>query len=321
MKKGAKLWLVVAVLLIVFGAATVACAAYAQGWDFTKFSTVNYQTNTYEGLADFDDISIETDTADIFILPSEDETCKVVCFEQEKVTHTVAVENGVLSIEVIDEREWYDYIGISLRRTKIDVYLPKVEYGALFIEESTGDIEIPDNFTFKSIDISVSTGDVKNRASTSGDVNIKTSTGDIYVEDIKSNALNLSASTGKVTALKVICDDMTVGVSTGESYLSDVLCESLVSTGSTGDIVLKNVIATESFSIERSTGDVEFESCDAGEITVTTSTGDVKGTLLSEKKFITDSNTGSVEVPKDGEGGKCEITTSTGDIKITIKNK
>lgn len=83
-------------------------------------------------------------------------------------------------------------------------------------------------------------------------------------------------------------------------------------------MTLKNVIAAETFSIERSTGKVRFDGCDAAEILVKTGTGDVKGTLLSEKIFIARSNTGRVDVPQTVTGGRCEIITSTGDIEIHI---
>ena len=82
---------------------------------------------------------------------------------------------------------------------------------------------------------------------------------------------------------------------------------------------MKNVIATERFSIERDTGDVILEGCDAAEIFIETDTGDVRGTLLSEKVFITETDTGRVSVPSSITGGRCEITTDTGNIKINIQ--
>lgn len=86
----------------------------------------------------------------------------------------------------------------------------------------------------------------------------------------------------------------------------------------TGDLSLKNVIATDTFTIERSTGDVVFNGSDATVIFVKTDTGDVSGNILTEKVFITQTDTGSVEVPKTASGGRCEIITDTGDIKINI---
>lgn len=112
---------------------------------------------------------------------------------------------------------------------------------------------------------------------------------------------------------------VTVGVSTGKAYLTDIACKNVISSGSTGDIFLDNVIAAKKFYIERSTGDVRFENSDATEIFVETGTGYVTGTLLTDKVFIIQTDTGSVDVPKTITGGRCEITTDTGDIKITIK--
>ena len=92
----------------------------------------------------------------------------------------------------------------------------------------------------------------------------------------------------------------------------------MLSSGNTGDIVLDNVITEEKLSLERSTGDVRFESCDAAEIFVKTDTGDVTGTLLTDKVFLAQSNTGELAVPNSVVGGRCEISTNTGDIKIDI---
>ena len=82
---------------------------------------------------------------------------------------------------------------------------------------------------------------------------------------------------------------------------------------------MKNVIASEKFSIQRDTGDVSFESCDAGEIFVKTDTGKISGTLRSEKDFSScRSDTGSVRVPATVSGGKCELISDTGNIRIEV---
>ncbi len=62
------------------------------------------------------------------------------------------------------------------------------------------------------------------------------------------------------TASGVTCrDDITVGVLTGKAYLTDISCKSVISSGTTGSISLSNIIATNRFSVERSTEDVEFK--------------------------------------------------------------
>lgn len=319
MRTRTKVWLIIAASLVLIGCILFAGVMSKLKWDFTKLSTVKYEMNAYEISEAFDDISINTDTADITFMLSNDEICRVECHAEESEKHLVTVKDHTLVIEATPRDNWYDYIGISLGESRITVYLPKTEYASLSINESTGDIEIPKDFIFNGVDIALSTGNVYFCASASETIKIKTSTGNICVEDISAGALDLSVTTGKVTVSDVSCDgDVTVGVSTGKTYLTDARCKSVISSGNTGYISLDHVIATEKFSIERSTGDVKFDGCDAAEIYVKTDTGDVTGSLLTEKVFITRTDTGNVDVPKTVSGGKCEITTDTGDINISI---
>lgn len=314
-----KFWLVTAIALVVIGIIVFAVIMSGYNWDFSELSTVEYEKNTFEIDEEFDSISINTDTSDIIFVISDD-VCKVECYEQKKVKHSAKVIEGRLNIDVTDNREWYEYIGINFGSPKITVYLPHNEYISLVIKESTGKIEIPKDCKFEEVDISLSTGDVNFLASAKDLVKIKTSTGNIYAENISAGALELSASTGKITVLNATCEgDIKINVSTGKISLSDAVCKSLISNGSTGDILLKNVIANEEFSIKRSTGNVRFDGSDAAEICVVTDTGDVTGALLTDKVFITKTDTGSIDVPKTVSGGKCEIITDTGDIRINIK--
>ena len=223
MRKSTKVWLITATALVFGGGIIFAGVMSTLGWDFAKLSTVRYETNTYEIGETFSNISLTSDNADIIFALSDDGKCRVECYDEENAKHSAGVENDTLTVKVNSQKLWYDYIGLSLNSPRITVYLPKTEYNALFISESTG------------------------------------------------------------------------------------------------DITLSNVIAKEKISVERSTGDVKFNGCDATEIYVRTNTGDVTGSLLSNKTFIADTNLGDVDVPKNGNGGKCEIITDVGDIRITVE--
>lgn len=301
MRTRTKVWFIIAISLVLIGCIVFGGVMAMLEWDFTKLSTVKYETNNYEITENFNNISIITETSDVVFVPSENQKASVVCHEQKNMKHSVIVQNGKIVIEVVDTRKWYEYIGINFSTPKITVYIPQGEYGKLSIKSSTGDVKIPKEFKFENIDISESTGNVTNYASASENIIIKTSTGNIRVENVSCEG------------------DVKIDVSTGKSNLTNIECKNIVSSGNTGAISLKNVIATEKFSIERSTGDVRFEGSDATEISVKTDTGDVTGTLLSEKVFITETSTGRINVPKTTSGGKCEITTATGDINISTK--
>ena len=320
MRTRTKVWFIIATSFVLIGCIVFGGVMTMLKWDFTKLSTGKYETSNYEIAEIFNKISIVTDTADILLVPSENQKTSVVCHELKNARHSVTVQNGKLVIEIVDARKWYEYIAINFGTPKITVYIPQGEYGALFVKSSTGNVEIPKEFKFENIDISESTGNVTNYASASENIIIKTSTGNIRVENLSANTLDLSASTGEVTVSNVTCEgDVKINVSTGKTNLTNIECKNIVSSGNTGAISLRNVIAAEKFSIERSTGDVKFDGCDAAEIFVETDTGDVRGSLLSDKIFVVQTDTGSVDVPKTISGGKCEITTDTGDINISIK--
>lgn len=320
MKKATKAWLMAAAFLVFIGCILFAAVMSTLQWDFTKLSTVKYETNIHEIAEPFSSVAMTTDTADIIFALSDNGTCSVECYEEENAKHSVAVENGALVIKPCVQKSWYDYIGFHFGSPSVTVYLPETAYASLLINENIGNIEMPKAFTFNDVDISLRTGDVNFYASVTETLKIKTSTGNIYAENISAGALDLSVTTGKATVSNVRCaGDVTIGVSTGKACLTDISCKNVLSSGSTGDIFLDHVIAAEKFSIERSTGKVKFIGSDAAEILVKTNTGDVTGSLLTGKVFIAQTNTGRVDVPKAVDGGRCEITTGTGNITITIQ--
>ena len=300
MKRSTKIWLIIAAALTAVGLIIFGGTMTMLDWDFSKLSTVKYETNEHTVNGEYKNISIITGTADIVFLPSEDSGTKVICEEQKNARHSVSVDaSGALAVEINDTRKWYERIGISFTSPKITVYLPAGEYGALSMRSITGDANIPSDFSFESIAISAGTGDISCFASASGEMSIKTTTGDIRIENANATALSLSVSTGDVK-------------------LTGISCNKLSASASTGDITLSSVIASEKLTLKTSTGSVRFNASDASAISVNTGTGDVTGTLLSEKNFIVNTSTGDVDVPENTEGGRCEITTGTGDIKIRI---
>jgi len=279
-----------------------------------------YETNRYDVNEDYKNISIAANAADIVLAPSESEDTYVICQEPKNTLCNVSITDGTLSVWLADTRNWYERIANIFRTPQITVYLPQGEYSSLSVKGSTGDVEIPNDFRFESMDISESTGNVRVCASVSETAKIKATTGNIHIEGISAGVLDLSVSTGRITVSDITCKGtIKANVTTGETGLTNITCKSLISSGSTGDITLHNVIAEEKFSINRSTGDITFIGSDAGEIFAQTDTGDVTGSLLSEKIFLTETDTGDIDVPKTVTGGRCEITTDTGDIELDIK--
>jgi len=319
MSRKTKIWLIVAASLIGLGCVIFGGAMTVLNWDFAKLGTVQYETNTHSLEEAIIDVKIVTKTADVIIRPSGDEEISVVCFEQTRAKHAVSIKDGVLEIRLVDERKWYDYIGINFKSPRITVSIPRGQYGKISLRTDTGKVVIPAEFGFEEMEITVSTGDVNCEASVSGAMKIKSTTGSIHLQELSADTLALSASTGKITAQKVNCAGAaSLKISTGDINLLELRCQSLTASGDTGDILLKDVTVEEAMSVETDTGKVKFDRCDAGEMQIKTDTGSVTGSLLTPKIFFAETDTGRVDVPKTTTGGKCEITTDTGNIHITI---
>lgn len=317
MNKSIKTWLIIASVLIGFGLIIFAGVMFAYDWDFSKLRTVTYETNIYRVSGDFDSISIDADTAEITFAPTDEKSCRIVCYEMAKVKHSATVQNGLLTINTVNTGKWYDQIGIFWGSPKMTVYLPNDKYTDVFIETDTGDVLIPKDFSFGTLKIEGDTADVDCLASVSEEVQIETDTGDIKIDGITANRAKLSTDTGNITLLSAaVKNNLEIQTDTGKMNIADVHCRDLQATSNTGNIRLKKVVALGRFSIETDTGDVYFNSSDAQEIFIQTNTGDVKGSLLTDKVFITETDTGRVDVPKTTTGGKCEISTDTGDIII-----
>ena len=320
MKRATIGWLITAVLLVIVGSVLFSAAMWKACWNFAELGTQRYETNKYEITEDFRNIALNVETSDVVFSLSRDGTCRVECLEWEKQKHAVSVQNGTLVVSVTDTRAWYDYIGIHFGAPKLTIYLPHTEYASLQVHGITGALEVPNGFSFEDASVTLTTGSVQYFASASGTVRIKTTTGAVYLQNVSAGALDLSVTTGKMTVSDVICaGDLSVNVTTGKTELTNVSCKNFLSDGSTGKILLNRVIASGSLTVRRSTGDVLFDRCDAASLSVTTDTGDVTGTLLTEKTFITDTDTGKIDVPKNTSGGICEITTDTGDIRLKIQ--
>lgn len=300
MTKAMKIWIWIAAGLSLAGLIVGFAGLCMMSFDFSGAAIPKYEKKTYEVSEDFDKILIDTRDSDVVFALSGDGKCRVECDERARFGYSVGVLDGTLKVELVDGRKWYDYIQIFGGGAKMTVYLPKSQYDKAVIENTTGSASVPKDFSFKTGEVKLTTGDVKWQAAVSESLSANTSTGNITVSGVSPRALDLKASTG---AIKV----------------SDVNCATASLKATTGDVTLKGVVAAESLDVSVTTGDVSLDGCDGSNIFIKTTTGEVEGTLLSGKDFTATASTGKVRVPKDSAGGKCHIETGTGDIEISMR--
>ena len=319
MKKLTNLLILGSIFLIIIGMIIFVVTLSINKWDFTTLHPTTISTNTYEITDDFTNITIDESECDLDIVYITEGVSVVK--EVSNKLHIVKVKDDTLTIKEQDNRAWYEYL-FDFADTEMTLYLNKNTFGNLTINSSTGDIKISNKFTFKSVNIESSTSDIEFNSKVLEDIKIYLSTGDIEISDVTASNIDLRVSTGEVEIENLSCvNELKINVSTGKTTLDNVTCKDFYSTGSTGKIFLNNVIISNNMDIKRNTGDVKLDKCDALNIFIETSTGDVKGTLLSNKIFNVETDTGDKRVPESMTGGKCNITTNTGDIIIEVLNK
>ena len=267
----------------------------------------------------FNNIDIDLSITDVEFKVSEDSKTKVVFEQNQYYQHTTEVKDNKLLVRFNDTRKWYQKIfTFDFQSIKATFYLSNTTYGELKMENSTGNLIIPNNFTFDSVNLKASTGNVKFNAKVNNNLTLKLSTGNVTLDGTIANNITGEVSTGNYNLKNVtVAEKIYLKSSTGKINLTDVTAKDLELKASTGDMKLTNTIIANHIEIKTSTGDITFVDSDADTLNIETDTGDVKGTLLTSKIFSVKGE--HVSVPESTTGGLCKIKTDTGTVKITIK--
>ena len=321
MKTATRVALIVAVILIVAGAAFIG-GSLLTGNSFTDLfssSSERTETNTYQVTDSFTSVSVTDTVSDISFEPSKDGGCRVVCVESSKMKHIVAVENGVLTVREKDERKWMDHVGVLNQATTVTVYMPEGQYETLNVKTDTGDVTVPEDFSFRTLRIEGDTADVVSLAGVSETAEFITDTGDLRIDHALMGDITMKTDTGRITFDSVsLFGTLKISSHTGHVSLADLTCQSAEIETTTGKVTLTSCFVHGILDIETTTGDVRLEASDADELEIDTDTGDVTGTLLTEKIFFVTSHTGKIDVPRGMTGGACDIETDTGDVRISV---
>lgn len=271
-------------ILVLLGVALCVVSAARADFDWEKLSTVPLAAKTYGIDQQVTAIVVESEEGSVRLLPAGDGECRAVCTENENgsLRYDVSVSDGVLSVQARDQRRWYERIGIFIADVGVELYLPQGDYEGLTVRTSSGSVHVTEDFSFDQVQLESSSGSVNFSAGVEGALAVKTSSGRVS--------------------------------------LTNVTCASLNAQTSSGGIRLTDVIALDTLHAQSSSGSVRLTRCDGATLNIRTSSGSVSGTLLSDKVFLTDTSSGSINVPRTVTGGVCEVTTSSGSIKLAYEN-
>ncbi|MBQ4116391.1 MAG: DUF4097 family beta strand repeat protein [Clostridia bacterium] len=311
--------LTISVILIIVGIAIFLGALISADFDFGKIGTDKTVPINYETEGEYSDIEVKTIVSSVNLALSDGEKTRLEGNTNGNMTYTLTVENGKLTVTEKDTRKWYEHIGFFFGNSEITVYLPSSEFSSLTAKSDTGRISVPSDFTFEYAELRCDTGKIQINSSVTKKLSAVTDTGKIEVSDIRVGELHIETDTGKITVKDIESSGKITAIdNTGNIEFKNTKCVSLSAENDTGSISLTDFLAEKHIELETDTGNVILENADAETLEIDTDTGNVRGNLLTDKIFFTETDTGNVNVPRTTSGGICEISTDTGNINITI---
>ena len=304
MKRSTKIALIVAGVCLALGMVLCLFGLILVGFDVTGINNHELSHISHEVVEEFDSIRINDIECQVRLFESSNDKTWVECSDSDRIFTRVAVDNGTLSIERIDGRKWYDHIGIWWDHAPtLNVYLPESEYASLYILTVSGDIEIPSGFTFENVEIYSTSGDISSFCEARGDMTVQSTSGDVVIRGVRANTFKTKTTSGDID------------ISHGSAAELSVITTS-------GDIELSQITVDGEMSVSSTSGDIEIDDADAAELELSAVSGDIEAVLLSAKKFVTDTVSGSISVPaSDDDAGICSVSTTSGDVRIIIAKK
>ncbi len=259
------------------------------------------ESKTFEA-AEIDDISVDITSTDINITSTDEEEIRVHFYgevstnRKMELPSLVAYETGKeLRIEI--NKPQVILIGISIWRTKLDIYIPKELIGVLNINTVSSDTSISNLSVDKLI--------------------CRTISGDFKGETLFTNNLELNSTSGDID-LKDYTGNVNIGTTSG-------------------DVVLEGGNRNDEVGVVAISGDVNIEQKDSSNMNIKTVSGEVEINLSEDARFYLKINTVSgdiengfpIKITSSGRrelegivgGGEKEITISTtsGDVYIDYR--
>jgi len=308
MKKSVRIFLWMSLGMVFLGLVLVGIAFGTVGFragDLIKPLFSVAETRTYRPEGFFSAVEIKESSCDVSVLPSEDTQVSVVCDETATVTYSVTVTaGGVLKIESIDTRAWYEYLIPTFSKERhVTVYLPEDHICSLSVSTASGDVSVTGLSSLSGLRAQTSSGDVAVRQCTVlNGVEIHTASGDV---DVKASAVG----------------DLQTETTSGDGDFRDVTAARMNGSSTSGDLELTDLVCTGALELNTVSGDLELKNCDGASLSLKTASGDIEGTLRTGKTFQQKTVSGRIRVSSDSGSGICRIETVSGDATVRISGE
>ena len=321
MKKGTKISLIVAGILLVLG--LILCAIVIGTGDLENLKAddgMEMKSTTIQ--QEFRTIRVHTAEADIRLMRAEDGVCRVEYPVDKYSNYIISTENGVLMVQYETNRKWYDWIsfGLAFKKREVRVYLPSEQYDALLLTSASGDIAVDLGVEYVSAKVTSVSGDIAFHANVKADCDLQSTSGDVLLHNVRSTGnVEVQSTSGKCTATDITCQNFLAKSASGDLVLGSIMANEFVADTLSGEMTLAGCVG-QTLSMESTSGDIEFTRCEGEKINITTVSGDVEGSFKSGKTFECHTTSGDITTPPSvADAGKCTIKTTSGDVEIDIR--
>ncbi|MFA5014918.1 MAG: DUF4097 family beta strand repeat-containing protein [Actinomycetota bacterium] len=244
-------------------------------------------------------ISIDLTSTDINIISTKEEEIRVHFYGEVSTNRKAELPSLVayqsddeLRIEIISPKTIF--IGISIWKTKMDIYIPEDSMEVLQIKTTSSDMNVTDlvidEFAFNS------------------------TSGDFRGESLFANDIKLECTSGDVNL---------------NNYSGDIFVDL-----TSGDIVLEDGNQNDNIEVSTTSGDVYIEQEDSSNINVRVTSGDIEINLSEDAQFyfkakttsghientfpikITSSGRRNLEGVIGNDDKQIDVSTTSGDISL-----
>lgn len=313
-----------ALIMMGVGIVILSFAMAFYGPDLFEEEIYMEKTHTINDKVSF--LKVSDAECDVAIRPSPDGICRVVCPDGEKIYRQVTLDGETLTVTRVDDRKWYEHIGISWgwKPRAVTVYLPEGTYRDLSLKTASGEIDVPAGYTFSSAKLTSASGDISFSCNVEKALEISTASGDVALSDLQVASLYFPGSLTVTTASGDLSFEncgvsgtFTASTASGDVEVSGGAPTKMVLSTVSGEISLENLEVWGSLSVSTTSGEITFDRLSAHEnIEMTTVSGDVKGTVAGDFRYSVKTTSGDIRVPSDGGTGSFTLKTTSGDVNI-----
>ena len=318
MKKGTKIALIAAAVLIVLGVVLSGIAWASSGFSLAALSTtsdhlVSMPKQAYDP-ADLEKIVLDCGWDDVELHVSDDAYIWVQYSKWTDWIYLETVRDGVLELQKVSvetPKSWWqdlfqvDFTGGDDERKTLHLWLPEAGFaGDLEVTTDSGDVEIDRGIRLE------------------GRLDCRMAAGSLEAEDLTAGRVQVDTDMGDISGSGwTIQEDAALTTNAGEIALKESAIGGTLRCGTDlGDVELRRTTAA-SADVETGAGEVSLELLEAPDIAVETDMGDVEGTIAGREgdyTILVSTDLGESSLKdRQGETDKIlTVTTGAGNVEL-----